>query len=86
MKRIHALLAAGLLLGSLNASALNLSDLWWNPQQPGTGLQVVQQGETAFVTLFTYGGNGEPFWVVAPASPARRARSRSRAWCSRTKA
>jgi hypothetical protein len=66
MKKIHALLAAGLLLGSTHASALNLSDLWWNPQQPGTGLQVVHQGDTAFVTLFTYGSNGEPFWVVAP--------------------
>lgn len=66
MKKTRALVATGLLGVSLHASALNLSDLWWNPQQPGTGMQVVQQGETAFVTLFTYGPNGEPFWVVAP--------------------
>jgi hypothetical protein len=66
MHKIRAILAAALLPLSMHASALSFSDLWWNPQQPGTGLQVVQQGETAFVTLFTYGGNGEPFWVVAP--------------------
>jgi hypothetical protein len=66
MNKIRAILAAALLPLSMHASALSFSDLWWNPQQPGTGLQVVQQGETAFVTLFTYGGNGEPFWVVAP--------------------
>jgi hypothetical protein len=68
MKRILALLAtAGLLSGSLdaNAAASNYSDTWWNPQEIGTGLQLVQQGETAFVTLYTYGSNGEPLWFVA---------------------
>lgn len=69
MKSIRALLLAGLLLpASLTASAVNYSDLYYNPQEPGSGMQVVQQGETAFVTLFTYGSNGEPFWVVAPAA------------------
>jgi hypothetical protein len=66
MNTIRALLTAGLLSLSLGAAAVNYSDLWFNPQQPGSGLQVVQQGDTAFVTLFTYGGNGDPFWVVAP--------------------
>ena len=67
MKKILALLAAGLLLGSLNAAAAaaNYSDTWWNPQESGTGLQMVQQGETAFVTLYTYGSNNEPLWFVA---------------------
>ncbi|QJR13099.1 hypothetical protein DSM104443_04193 [Usitatibacter rugosus] len=68
MKKILALLAAaGLMLGSLNAAAAaaNYSDTWWNPQEVGTGLQMVQQGETAFVTLYTYGSNNEPLWLVA---------------------
>jgi len=67
VKKILAFLAAGLLLGSLNAAAAvsNYSDTWWNPQEIGTGLQMVQQGETAFVTLYTYGSNGEPMWFVA---------------------
>lgn len=66
MKILRRLLAAALAATALSASASNFSDLWWNPAQPGTGLQIVQQGDTAFVTLFTYGSNGEPFWVVAP--------------------
>ena len=66
MIKIRAVLAASLLSASLHASAVNFSDLWWNPQESGSGLQVVQQGESAFVTLFTYGSNNEPFWVVAP--------------------
>jgi len=68
VKKILSLLAAaGLLLGSLHAAAAasNYSDTWWNPQEIGTGLQMVQQGETAFVTLYTYGSNGEPMWFVA---------------------
>ncbi len=53
---------------SLNAAAGEYSDLWWNPQESGWGANIVQQGETAFVTLFVYGPGGEPTWYVAPAS------------------
>lgn len=50
------------------ASAGAYSDLWWNPQEPGWGVNVVQQLETAFVTLFVYAPDGSPTWYVAPAA------------------
>ena len=51
---------------ALPASAGQYSDLWWNPQESGWGVNVVQQLETAFVTLFVYGPDGKPTWYVAP--------------------
>jgi hypothetical protein len=67
MKTIHRLLAALVAAGSLEAGAApaNYSDLWWNPQESGWGLQIVQQGYTAFATLFVYGPDGKPTWYVA---------------------
>jgi hypothetical protein len=41
------------------------SDLWWDPQESGWGMNIVHQGETAFVTLFVYGPDGKPTWYVA---------------------
>ena len=50
------------------AFAGQYSDLWWNPQESGWGVNVVQQQETAFVTLFVYGPDQKPTWYVAPAA------------------
>lgn len=47
------------------AAHANYTDLWYNPQESGWGANVVQQLETAFVTLFVYGTDGEPTWYVA---------------------
>lgn len=47
------------------ASAGQYTDLWFNPQESGWGVNVVQQLETAFVTLFTYGPDGRPTWYFA---------------------
>ena len=64
-----AAFAAALSAGaSLPASAGQYSDLWWNPQESGWGVNVVQQLETAFVTLFVYDADGRPTWYVAPAA------------------
>jgi hypothetical protein len=52
----------------LAAAAGQYSDLWWNPQESGWGMNVVQQEETAFVTLFVYARDGSPTWYVAPAA------------------
>lgn len=73
MKSIRNALAALLAGASLAAAAATVpvalgrdySDLWWNPQESGWGMNVVQQGETAFVTLFVYGPDGRPTWYVA---------------------
>jgi hypothetical protein len=47
------------------AAAGQYSDLWFNPQESGWGLNLVQQDETAFATLFVYGPDGRPTWYVA---------------------
>lgn len=62
--------AAAALIGALPlaAAAGQYSDLWWNPQESGWGVNVVQQEETAFVTLFVYARDGSPTWYVAPAA------------------
>jgi hypothetical protein len=64
-KTLRRVLAAFALLLGLPAAAGQYTDLWYNPQQSGWGVNVVQQLETAFVTLFTYGPDGKPTWYYA---------------------
>jgi len=43
------------------------TDLWWNPQESGWGLNVVQHGAgPIFATWFVYGADGSPQWYVVP--------------------
>lgn len=42
----------------------NLQDLWYNPGEPGWGVNFTQQGDTLFATLFTYDSGGRPLWLV----------------------
>jgi hypothetical protein len=67
MKTLRRILAAFVAAGSLQAAAApaDYSDLWWNPQESGWGINIVQQGDTAFATLFVYGPEGRPTWYVA---------------------
>jgi hypothetical protein len=44
------------------------SDIWWNPDESGWGANLIQQGDTLFVTLFVYDGNRNPVWFVAPST------------------
>ena len=46
------------------AAAVNYTSLWWNPDESGWGLNVNQQGDTLFATLFTYDTTGAPLWLV----------------------
>ncbi len=47
------------------ASLTNYQDLWWNPAEPGWGINLAHQGETIFATWFTYGAGGRGQWLVA---------------------
>ncbi len=42
----------------------NLTDLWWDKNESGWGLNVNHQGEKVFATLFTYGADGSPLWLL----------------------
>jgi hypothetical protein len=41
------------------------TDLWLVPTEPGWGLNVVNQGDTIFASLYVYGGDTLPRWYFA---------------------
>ncbi|APV50886.1 hypothetical protein BWI17_15030 [Betaproteobacteria bacterium GR16-43] len=47
--------------------ANNYQDLWWNPSESGWGINLTQQGQGIFATLFTYDLAGRDMWLVADA-------------------
>lgn len=63
--RIRLAAAALALCAGLGARASTYTDIWHSPQEPGWGVNVVQQLDSAFVTLFTYDADGKPTWLVA---------------------
>lgn len=46
-------------------AATNYSDLWAAPNEPGWGLNVAQQADTLFATLFTYDKGEQAVWYSA---------------------
>lgn len=42
----------------------SLTALWWNPGEPGWGLNLNHQSSTVFGTLFTYDASRAPLWLV----------------------
>jgi len=54
------------------ALASNHQGLWWNfpaNSEAGWGMYVTQQGDTLFITWYTYGLDGQPMWLIALARP-----------------
>lgn len=56
-------------LSSLPARAItgstDYSGLWYNAGESGWGMNVIQQEQILFITLFIYGANSQPTWFVA---------------------
>lgn len=50
--------------------AQNYQDLWFNPAEPGWGVNITHQDSTIFATLFTYEANGRGLWLVMSAGAA----------------
>jgi len=46
------------------------SDLWWNPAESGWGMQIVEEGNASFATLFVYDASGMPTFYTATLSLA----------------
>jgi lysyl endopeptidase len=42
----------------------NFQDLWWNPAEPGWGVNLAHQGNILFATLFTYDESGKGLWLA----------------------
>jgi hypothetical protein len=68
IRRYAAALFASLAF-ALPASATTFStdytDLWYNPAESGWGINLIQQGNTIFATLFVYGPDNTARWYVA---------------------
>jgi hypothetical protein len=45
--------------------SVDASDLWYNASEEGWGVNIAQQGDVAFLTLFVYGDDSKPTWFVA---------------------
>jgi len=46
--------------------AVNYTDMWWNPNEPGWGAALTQSADTIFIAWYVYDLNGNPTWFVAP--------------------
>jgi hypothetical protein len=47
----------------------NYTDLWWNPDESGWGINFTHQGKVIFATWFTYGNDGKPMWLAGVLTP-----------------
>jgi hypothetical protein len=52
----------------VDGKTIDQSDLWWVPTEAGWGMQLVQQDNIIFATLFIYGPDGQPTWYTATLS------------------
>jgi hypothetical protein len=70
MRSLACALFALLLSAAAAATTVSTdySDMWWNDNESGWGANVIQQGDTLFVTLFVYDAQMNPVWYVAPAT------------------
>lgn len=63
-----ALLAAICLPAAATTTVIDYEDMWYNApaeSQSGWGVNIAQQGEVLFATLFVYGSDNTPRWYVA---------------------
>ena len=61
------LLLSGAALGQTPSTSRDYSNLWFVESESGWGMNVIQQERILFVTLFIYGADRKPTWLVGPA-------------------
>jgi hypothetical protein len=62
---LAALLGAAGIARAATFLSTDVTDLWWNPDESGWGVNVIQQGGIVFATFFVYDTNGKAHWYVA---------------------
>lgn len=62
-----AIVATPLPVQALNTFGTDMSDLWYNPDESGWGVNLAHQQDIIFMTLFVYGPDGRVRWYVADA-------------------
>ena len=70
--KLRRLLAAAGFAASLAASgahatnvSIDVTDIWWPDDEPGWGIQFIQNANIIFATMFVYGPENEPLFFVA---------------------
>ena len=55
------------MIGSTMATSAStdITDIWWNKNKSGNGVQIVNTGTFAFATGYLYGQDQQPFWFSA---------------------
>ncbi|HET9579037.1 MAG TPA: hypothetical protein VFP44_14485 [Usitatibacter sp.] len=51
--------------GAAMSFSNDVTDLWWNADESGWGVNIIQQSNILFATFFVYDQNGQPHWFVA---------------------
>ena len=46
-------------------AATDYTDTWWTPSEPGWGVNLTQNGDAVYVTMYVYGGDDRPTWFTA---------------------
>ena len=54
-----------LLIAAVRAEAIEYTDVYFNPVEPGWGVFLVQSDTTQFLAFFIYGSDGKPTWYTA---------------------
>jgi len=54
-----------LLLPAVRAEAVEYTDVYYNPSEPGWGVFLVQSDTTQFLASFIYGADGKATWYAA---------------------
>ena len=87
MKTILRTLLWALLLGALSTlparavtGSTDYSGLWYNAGESGWGMNVIQQEQILFITLFIYGATSQPTWFVASSASFTTASSGDRTY------
>ena len=78
--RAFALVASVVLAGPAAAGTFfstDVTDLWWNPDESGWGVNVIQQGNIVFATFFVYDSANKAHWYVASNLTAAQATNSS---------
>jgi len=71
-------LATAALFARADNTAVDYSDLWYNPAHDGWGLGIDRQADIMFVTLFIYADDGTATWLSA--SDVRPANAEATSW------
>ena len=71
MKKYAAMLLSFWLcapFASANTFTTDLTDLWWNPNESGWGVNATHQREIVFLSFFVYGSDNRPTFFTATAT------------------